>query len=108
MPSYMPNITTYVHTSYPWPTSFLTNNIHQKAKNTLEAIPPLLRGLFAAEFRGHWPTYRIGIALLADLALDLEMRKYGRKILDEVMPQVCFHFRRHNIYLIRHEDHAWR
>ncbi|KAF8487636.1 hypothetical protein JB92DRAFT_2759103 [Gautieria morchelliformis] len=52
------------------------------------AIPPLLRGLFAAEFRGHWPTYRIGIALLADLALDLEMRKYGRKILDEVMPQI--------------------
>jgi hypothetical protein len=63
----------------------------QKSKDTLGTIPPLLRGLFAAEFRGHWPTYRIGVILLADLAIDLDMRKYGRRILEEIMPQVCFH-----------------
>ncbi|KAF8590513.1 hypothetical protein K439DRAFT_1403628 [Ramaria rubella] len=61
---------------------------HYKAKNTLAAIQPVLRGLFAAEFRGHWPIYRIGVVLLADLALDLGMRKYGRRILEEIMPQI--------------------
>lgn len=54
-------------------------------------MTPLLRGLFAAEFRGHWVLYRIGIILLADSAIDLGMPKYGRRILDEIMPQVCLY-----------------
>ncbi|KAF8520196.1 hypothetical protein BU17DRAFT_47043 [Hysterangium stoloniferum] len=61
---------------------------HYKWHNTLATVQPLLRGLFAAEFRGHWSMYRIGIVLLADLTIDLEMRKYGRRILEEIMPQI--------------------
>ncbi|GJJ12220.1 hypothetical protein Clacol_006461 [Clathrus columnatus] len=61
---------------------------HYKFHNTLSTIAPLLRGLFAAEFRGHWVLYRIGIIILADLAIDLGMPKYGRRILEEIMPQL--------------------
>lgn len=61
---------------------------HYKFHNILSTMTPLLRGLFAAEFRGHWVLYRIGIILLADSAIDLGMPKYGRRILDEIMPQI--------------------
>jgi len=60
----------------------------QKSHDVLASIQFLLRGLFAAEFRGHWPIYRVGIILLADLAGDFGMRKYGKRVLEEIMPQL--------------------
>lgn len=87
----MLNITTYGFFLFVGPVLRLSDQTidHiQKVKNTLAAVQPLLRGLFAAEFRGHWPMYRIGIILLADLALDMGLKKYGQRILDQVMPQV--------------------
>ncbi|KIJ44158.1 hypothetical protein M422DRAFT_169075 [Sphaerobolus stellatus SS14] len=68
--------------------AILHGKLHYKGHNALTAIQFLLRGLFAAEFRGHWPMYRIGTVLLADLAGDFGMRKYGRRLLDEIMPQI--------------------
>ncbi|CCO33306.1 hypothetical protein BN14_07380 [Rhizoctonia solani AG-1 IB] len=52
------------------------------------SLQPLLDALWTTEFRGTWPLYRTGIALLADLGIGLGMARSGREFLEECMAQV--------------------
>ncbi|KAF8758434.1 hypothetical protein RHS01_02503 [Rhizoctonia solani] len=48
----------------------------------------LLDALWTTEFRGTWPLYRTGIALLADLGVGLGMARSGREFLEQCMAQI--------------------
>ncbi|ELU44876.1 Apc5 domain-containing protein [Rhizoctonia solani AG-1 IA] len=52
------------------------------------SLQPLLDALWTTEFRGTWPLYRTGIALLADLGVGLGMARSGREFLEQCMAQV--------------------
>lgn len=57
------------------------------------SVDQLLTALWHAEYHGRYNLYRTAIILLADVGLEFGMTKWCKRILDEVMPQVCL-FRR--------------
>ncbi|KAL4248144.1 Anaphase-promoting complex subunit 5 [Abortiporus biennis] len=51
-------------------------------------IEPLLISLWHAEYQQRFVAYRVAVATLADVALELGMTKWSRRIIEEIMPQI--------------------
>lgn len=62
---------------------------HQEVKQAHTAVEPLLTALWHAEFLQRYALYRPALVLLADVSLEYGMTKWSRRIVDEIMPQVC-------------------
>jgi hypothetical protein len=52
-------------------------------------VDKLLVALWHAEFQCRYGLYRSGLILLADISLEFGMTKKSRRMLEEIMPQVC-------------------
>jgi hypothetical protein len=63
--------------------------MQQQCDQATSAIEPLLKALWLSEFQGRLNSYRTAIILLADVGLEFGMTKRSRRILEEIMPQVC-------------------
>lgn len=76
-------------------------------------IEQLLTALWHAEFQCRYGLYRTAIILLADIGLEFGMTKWCRRLIDEIMPQVCYHVARiyfhtlHDIFCCA-VDHQWQ
>ena len=51
-------------------------------------MEPLLTAIWQAEFQRRYGHYRTALVLLADVALELGMTKWCRRVVEEVLPQV--------------------
>ncbi|EPT05996.1 hypothetical protein FOMPIDRAFT_1154647 [Fomitopsis schrenkii] len=51
-------------------------------------VEPLLTAIWQAEFQRRYGHYRTALVLLADVALELGMTKWCRRVVEEVLPQV--------------------
>ena len=51
-------------------------------------MEPLLTAIWQAEFQRRYGHYRTALALLADVALELGMTKWCRRVVEEILPQV--------------------
>jgi len=60
----------------------------QKVDQSMIASDHLLKALWHAEYQGRFGLYRAGIILLADMGIEFDMAAWGRRLLEEVIPQV--------------------
>jgi anaphase-promoting complex subunit 5 len=66
----------------------MRNSHQQKVDHSINALDHLLKALWQSEYQGRFRLYRLSMALLADLGLELGMTLRSRKLAEEVMPQV--------------------
>ncbi|KAG5654529.1 hypothetical protein H0H81_001170 [Sphagnurus paluster] len=60
----------------------------QQYNQATSAIEQLLKALWHSEFLSRLQDYRTAIIILADISLEFGMSRKGRRILEEVMPQI--------------------
>ncbi|TFY63984.1 hypothetical protein EVJ58_g2910 [Rhodofomes roseus] len=60
----------------------------QEADQGYTWVEPLLTATWQAEFQCRFGHYRTALVLLADVALELGMTKWCRRIIEEILPQV--------------------
>ena len=61
----------------------------QMCEQSHASVDQLLTALWHAEYHGRYNLYRTAIVLLADAGLEFGMTKWCKRLIDEVMPQVC-------------------
>ena len=65
----------------------------QMCEQSHASVDQLLTALWHAEYHGRYNLYRTAIILLADVGLEFGMTKWCKRLMDEVMPQVCLNAR---------------
>ena len=65
-------------------------NTLQEVKQAHTAIEPLLTAVWHAEFLQRFDLYRAAIVLLADVGLEFGLTQWCGRLIDEILPQVCF------------------
>jgi len=60
----------------------------RESRSFSEALTNVLDALWSTEFRGLWGLHRTSKVIMADISIEFGMATKGRRLIEEVLPQV--------------------